>query len=81
MKLLSTNIWAYKKLAALWQISLYIKKKMKLFRNITIYISILIFKSQFRIPLKNLKSERNNPWFKQWFNSLLQLQLTLAARR
>ena len=74
-KLLSTAIWAVKKWAGFWQI-------LKI-----IAIKILILNFQFNLECiftqntLKVKDITNNPWFKPWFNFLLQPQSIVDARR
>ena len=79
-KLLSTAIWADKN-GLVSDNSLYFKYQtwdLKQYSNLVIFFPEFI---QFRMyfHLKNLKSERNNPWFKPWFNILRHTQSIVCA--
>ena len=74
--MLTKAIWADKKWAGFWQISLYWNIKRN--RNVDFNPEFSFKFRKFFHP-KNLKSESNNPWFKPWFNILLHTQSIVCA--
>ena len=77
---LTKAIWADRKWAGFWQISLYIKKNWNIKQNRNLDFSPE-FSSWFRMFFRpeNLKREKYNPWFKLWFDILMHTQSIMCV--